>query len=224
VFSLKYNSQITITKTTTNEREETKMLQSKNIKFFRNFRLRKIAKQVRHLGKVPKGISKETVYEALMLTRAKNAVEYFGLLSAQVMRKKDGSIEDLGLVSCKSVSLAFCKHLADAMTASGLSLDDFDQHKMGSGSTAAATGDTALVAAQSGAQAAGVAGTHGATSIVYRTVGTVTATYDSAVREHGVFSLSTGGILLDRSTVPVISVATDDVITWTYDLTCVTGG
>ena len=203
------------------------MLQYKAFKPIRNLRLRKIARQVR-AGIVPKGVDRETVYEALKLTRPKNATEFFGLLSANVKRA-NGDFEDLGLVSVKSVSAAFCKYLVDAMCTSGEFMNQFNQHKMGSGSTAASTGDTALVAAMSGAQAAtgNAAATHGSSSIVYQTVGTVTATYGgdgTEVREHGVFNASTLGTLLDRSTVAAIAVATDDVITWTYDLTCVTGG
>lgn len=196
------------------------------MKFMKNYKLRKIAKQVR-AGIVPKDVSTDTVYEALRMTKKKNAIEYFGLLSARVMRA-NGKEEDLGLVSVKLVTAAFCKYLVDAMTTSGEYVNQFNQHKMGSGSTAGASGDTALAAAMSGAQAAtgNAAATHGATSIVYRTVGTVTSTYgtDTQVREHGVFNASTGGTLLDRSTVAAIAIEIDDVITWTYDLTAVTGG
>ena len=201
------------------------MLQLQNIPYIGDWKLRKIAKQVR-AGQVPKGVDKDTVYEALKLTAPKNGVEVFGFLSAIVERVKGGEPEDLGLVSVKSVSLAFCEHLVDAMIGSSTVINDFNQHKMGSGSAAAATGDTALGAAMSGAQAATgeAAATHGATSIVYRSVGTVTATYNSDVEEHGIFNRSTGGVLLDRSIVTAISVNTDDVITWTYDLTVTTGG
>ena len=203
------------------------MLSLFEIKPIRNIKLRKIAKQVR-AGILPKGVSQEEVVEALKATVPKNTMEYYGLFSA-VIERANGSKEDLGLVSCKSVTLQFCEHLVDYMAQTvATNLNDYNQHKMGSGSTAAATGDTALVAAMSGAQAAGglTAATHGATSIVYRSIGTVTSTYgtDTQVREHGIFNRSTGGYLLDRSTVAAIAIEIDDVITWTYDLTIVTGG
>jgi hypothetical protein len=39
-----------------------------------------------------------------------------------------------------------------------------------------------------------------------------------------VFNASTGGILLDRSVVTNIDLNTDDVVTWTYELTVNGGG
>lgn len=203
------------------------MLFNTQIRYFRTLRLRKIAKQVR-AGSVPKGIDKATVFEALKLTAPRNATEFFGFLQAKIERA-NGKKEDLGLVSVKSVSRVFCEHLVDAMTSGGELMTGFSEHKMGSGSAAAVTGDTALGAAMSGAQGAAgsAAATHGASSIIYQTIGTLTSTYGEGgtnVREHGVFNESTAGILLDRSTVAAIAIATDDVITWTYDLTVVTGG
>jgi len=203
------------------------MLQYKGISIMEYWKLRRIAKRVR-AGVLPKGVSKNEVNDALKATVPKNAVEYYGLLTA-VIKRANGTEEDLGLVSCKSVTLQFCEHLVDYMAQSvDTNLNDYNQHKMGSGSTAAATGDTALIAAMSGAQAEGglTAATHGSSSIVYQSIGTVTSTYgtDTEVREHGIFNRSTEGYLLDRSTVAAISIEIDDVITWTYDLTIVTGG
>jgi len=184
------------------------------------WRLRQIAKQVR-AGILPKGVDKETIFDALKLTRPKNAMEMFGFLSAKVERANGDAAVDLGLVSVKKVTLAFANRLVDAMTTSGDIIDDFNQHKQGAGSTAEASGDTALVTPQAGAQGAtgGAAVTHGATSNIYRTIGTVTAGSAYEIREHGVFNASTGGILLDRSVVTAIAVNTDDVVTWTYELT-----
>ena len=194
------------------------MLQLQDFPFMGNWKLRRIAKQVR-AGIVPKGVDKETVFEALRLTVPKNGTEIFGFLSALVERPGE-DVEDLGLVSVKKVTAAFCNQVVDAMIGSSTVINDFNQHKMGSGSAAAASGDSALGAAMSGAQAAtgGAAATHGATSLIYRSIGTVTATYNSEVEEHGLFNRSTGGVLLDRSVVTAISVNTDDVITWTYEL------
>jgi hypothetical protein len=77
------------------------------------------------------------------------------------------------------------------------------------------------VTQQVGAQGAtgNAAATHGASSNIYRTVGTLTAGSAYGCREHGVFNASTGGVLLDRSLVTNIDLNTDDVVTWTYELT-----
>lgn len=199
------------------------MLQYQGKPIMEYWRLRGIAKQVR-AGVLPKGVDKDTVFEALRLTRPKNALEMFGLLSAKIERANGGPAVDLGLVSVKKVTLAFAERLVDAMCTSGDVIDNFNQHKQGSGSTAEASGDTALVAAQSGAQGVtgGAAVTHGASSVVYRTIGTITAGTAYEIREHGVFNASTGGVLLDRSIVTAIAVNTDDIVTWTYELTIAT--
>jgi len=129
-------------------------------------------------------------------------------------------------VSVKEVTSAFAKKLVDSMIGSGNQVNDFNQHKMGAGSTAETDTDTALIVAQAGAQGAtgGAAATHGAASNIYRSVGTLTAGSAYGCREHGVFNASTAGVLLDRSVVTNIDLNTDDVVTWTYELTVNAGG
>ncbi len=188
--------------------------------YIRNRRLKKIASQVRE-GLLPEGVDKETIFEALKKTRPKNSMEMFGFLSAKVERANGGVVQDLGLVSCKKVTLAFAERLVDAMIETATDVKGFNQHKQGAGSTAEASGDTVLVTPQVGAQGVGglTAVTHGASSNIYKSIGTITAGSAYEIREHGIFAASTGGILLDRSVVTAIDVAQDDVVTWTYELT-----
>lgn len=187
--------------------------------FFRRYRLRKLAKQVRK-GIVPKGVDQADVFEALRITRPKSALEMFGLVQARVKRK-DGTIEDMGLVGVKKVTLEFAELLADAFCSSGASalLDDFTSHEMGAGSTAEASGDQALVDAEDGRNIG--TQTHGATSNLFATTATITATSTYEVREHGVFNQTstTNDYLLDRSLVTGFNVTTDDTVEWTYTLT-----
>jgi hypothetical protein len=189
------------------------------------WRLRKIAKQVRS-GITPAGVSKEDIWEALKITKPKNVMEVFGFLFATVTKPDGTVVMENKLMSVREVSANFAKRVVDAMVTSGDVIDNFNQHKQGSGSTAETDTDSALVAAQSGAQAAtgNAAATHGSSSQIYQTVGTITATTAYEIREHGVFNASTGGILLDRSVVTAIAVNTDDVVTWTYNLTINAGG
>lgn len=200
------------------------MLQIKGISILEYWKLRKIARKVR-AGKVPEGVDSEEILRAMKITKAPSVMECLGLLYAKVERS-DGSIKDYGLVSVREVSSAFAAHLADCLTTSGDVLDDFNQHKMGAGSTAETSSQTALITAQAGAQGAtgNAAATHGATSNIYRTIGTLTAGSSYGCREHGVFAASTGGTLLDRSVVTNIALNTDDVVTWTYELTINPGG
>jgi hypothetical protein len=184
----------------------------------------KIAKQIRS-GIVPSGISKTEIWDALKATKPKNGMEMFGFLSA-IVKKVDGTEKDYGIVSVREISTAFACRLVDGLITSGDVIDNFNQHKMGAGSTAETSANTALINAQAGAQAGtgNAAATHGAASNVYRTIGTLTAGSAYGCREHGVFNASTGGILLDRSVVTNIDLATDDIVTWTYELTLNAGG
>jgi hypothetical protein len=193
---------------------------SPNTGFFRTFKLKRLAKQVRN-GIVPKGVSQDEVFEALRITRPKSALEMFGLVNARVFDKTGTLKADHGLVGVKKVTLEFAELLADAMTSSGASalIDDFTSHEMGSGSTAEASTDQALVTAQDGRNIG--TQTHGATSNLYATTATITATSTYEVREHGVFNQTstTADYLLDRSVVTGFNVNTDDEVEWTYTLT-----
>jgi len=188
-------------------------------------RQRKIADQVRN-GIMPAGVSKEKIWEALSATKPRNTAEMFGFLTAKCEDSKGNVKFDNRLVSVKEVTSAFAKKLVDSMIGSGNQVNDFNQHKMGAGSTAETDTDTALIVAQAGAQGAtgGAAATHGAASNIYRSVGTLTAGSAYGCREHGVFNASTAGVLLDRSVVTNIDLNTDDVVTWTYELTVNAGG
>jgi len=182
------------------------------------WRLKKIAKQVRN-GITPRNCSKETVWEALRVTRPRNSVELFGFLEAEV-RNPDGTLKmDLGLQSVKKVTTAFCKVLVDALVQSSAAalVHSYYYHKMGTGSTAEASGDSNLVT-PANVYGSGVQ-THGASSLIYSTSGIITAISALSIREHGLFNASTGGTLLDRSTVATIDLITDDQVTWTYSLT-----
>ena len=201
------------------------MLQCQGKSIMEYWKLKRIAKQVR-AGNVPKGVDSDRILEAMKITKPKNVLEILGLTYAQVYNP-DGSLrKDHGLVSVKLVTNAFAIRLVDALCTSGDVIDNFNQHKMGAGSTAEGTAQTALVTPQVGAQVAtgNAACTHGATSNIYRTVGTLTAGSGYGCREHGIFNASTGGILLDRSVVTNIDLNTDDIVTWTYELTVNSGG
>lgn len=187
-------------------------------------KLKKIAAAVR-AGRIPAGVTKSEIWDALKATKPRNPVEMFGFLSAKVTRT-DGTEKDYGLVSVREVTTNFAVHLVDAMLTSGDVIDDFNQHKMGAGSTAETSSDSALITQQVGAQGAtgNAACTHGATSNIYRSIGTLTAGSAYGCREHGIFNASTGGTMLDRSVVTNIDLNTDDVVTWTYELTVNAGG
>jgi len=197
------------------------MLQNNSLRIFRPgyWKQRKIGKLVR-AGHVPKGVTQDEIFEALKVTRPKNAMEIFGFLTAKHHVKATGEVRDLGLQSVKKVTLAFAEYLADGFcdSASAALLDDFIYHGVGDGSTAEGTGDAALVSSQ-GTRVTG-SQTHGASSNIYKTVRTFVASAAYTAIEHGIFDTMTGGELLDRSvlTTPP-TVATADEVEYTYQLT-----
>ena len=189
-------------------------------RFRRQFKLKRIAKQVR-AGHVPPGISREEIFEALRKTRPKGALEIFGILSAK-QRRNGQLIKDLGVVGVKKVTLEFAKFMVDALCDSTVcvNVDDFNVHAMGDGSTAEASTDQALVSMKDEI-AGGTQSVAGASSNVYQCIANITATDAYTVIEHGIFD-TTGAadILLDRTVLATsFPVATSDEVEWTYQLT-----
>lgn len=146
---------------------------------------------------------------------------FYGTLHARVL-KADGSVIDYGLISTRVVTTEFCAHLVDALDGTTTRISDYDFHGVGTGSTAEDVGDTALVA-QVETRATGTPSQP--TSVQYRSVGTVTATAQRLLREHGLFSAASGtDELMDRSVFALITLEIDDSIQATYTLSVSAGG
>lgn len=143
-----------------------------------------------------------------------------GRLFATVMRA-DGSRVELGLISTRVVTTAGVNYLVDCLQGS-VEPENLKYHAMGTGNTAEAAGDTGLITEVE----TRTAGTQeeGASANIYKTVATITATQARAIVEHGIFSASSAGTLLDRSVFSVINLSTGDAIQFTYQLTLPAGG
>lgn len=147
-------------------------------------------------------------------------------LDARVLRSRDGELEvidelDLGsgLVTTAGVNLMAQDYSASA---NNQVLKIANYHHSGTGSTAAAIGDTGLVTAvdsrATGTQSNPAAGQ-------YRTVATCTYTTARAIQEWGLFTATpTGGTLWDRRTFTTINADTSTSIEFTYTLTINAGG
>lgn len=141
-----------------------------------------------------------------------------------------GDEVDYGLVSLRVVTTAGVNWIVSAF-ANTVEMETMKYHGLGTGGTAEAIGDTALVTelttqyATDNVRATGTT-TTGATSNVYRTVATNTVDATAAVTEHGIFSQAAvaGGTLLDRSLFSVINLANGDGLASTYDCTFSAGG
>lgn len=144
-------------------------------------------------------------------------------MAAKVIRA-DGREEELGVLSRKSVTSAFVNYLVQSFLQSTTSpLDTFKQHDAGTGTGAESTGDTTLGTAWGGARVAGTNTTGGAAN-VFQSLATIPFTASKSITEHGVFSATAAGTLLDRHSFGVITVASGDSIQFTYSLTCSAGG
>lgn len=142
-------------------------------------------------------------------------------LKARVFRK-DGTVEDLGIISTKVVTDAFVQYLVDGMQSSSTDVSLFQYHDCGTGNTAESASDTALVTPYGGSRTAG-SQTEGASANIYKSVGTINFTSTLAIVEHGLFSAASAGTLCDRSVFSAINVVNGDAIEFTYELTFPSG-
>lgn len=182
---------------------------------FKSYRL---GKKLR-TGKIPRGriVTSEEAKEALGNTFHGNFAEMVGLLSAKHIHA-DGTVEDKGLISVLKVTTAFRDYIVDSLQNSTTDpMDDFKWHASGTTNTAEDNGDTTMAAEVESR----VSGTQieGASADIYKTVATMPYTASRAIVEHGVFSASTSGTLMDRSVFSVINVNNGDSIEFTYEIT-----
>jgi hypothetical protein len=144
----------------------------------------------------------------------------------------DGTVTDFGCVGRRVVTDAGVAFIVDAFQ-NLVELENLKYHGFGTGTTAEAAGDTALVTelttqyATDNVRPTG-SQTEGATANIYRTVGTLAPDSGGtlAITEHGIFSQASnaGGTLLDRTKFAAINlVAAQDSLLATYELTLTSG-
>ncbi len=143
-------------------------------------------------------------------------------LSAKVTRK-DGSIENLGVICSHVVTDAFVAFLVDSLQATEANWVNFKYHDSGTGVNVEAVGNTALQTPTGEARDIGTQ-IEGATANIYKTVATDTYAGTFAVTEHGLFNASAAGTLMDRSVFTAINIESGDKIEWTYQLSVTSGG
>lgn len=181
--------------------------------------------RTRNLGALARGL------RSVLLARALRLPHFHGALSLTVLRPGRAPLV-LGLVGLRVVTTAGVNFLVDALQ--GLVEPEvLKYHGIGTGSTAEAVGDTALVTELTteynpdSTRATGSL-TEGGGANVYRTVGTNTldGTPGAALREHGIFSQAAtgGGTLLDRTVYGAITLNSGDGLQSTYDLSVSSGG
>lgn len=157
---------------------------------------------------------------------------FMGALFAEVLTGRGDRI-DLGLVSVRVVTTAGVGFIVDAFQ-NTVELETMKFHGIGTGTTAAAVGDTSLqteLSTQYNPDNTRATGTtaEGASANIYQTV--ATNTLDSgtvAITEHGILSQAStaGGVLLDRHVFSAINLdgTQGDGLQTTYELTVSAGG
>lgn len=164
---------------------------------------------------------------AELVDRMKSIFVAESSLALKVIRR-EGQIEDYGIVGRKVVTDVGVGYIVDAFQNS-VELENMKYHGLGTGSTAEAAGDTALVTELTTEYTGNVRATgtttEGASANIYRTVATNTldGTPGAALREHGVFSASSAGVLLDRTVFAAITLSSGDSLQSTYELTLTSG-
>lgn len=125
-----------------------------------------------------------------------------------------------GLVSTKVVTDAGVAFLVDAMQ--GIVEPEILRfHGSGTGTTAESVGQTTLVTEVATRTSGTLA--EGASANIFRTVATIAYSSSFAITEHGIFSASSAGTMLDRSVFSAINVSNGDSIQFTYELTFPSG-
>lgn len=157
----------------------------------------------------------------LQIAQLLNLAYLHGEVRLQV-RHADGRVTDYGVVSHRVVTTAFVTALATYMyDGSGVNPTAYDYHAIGTGATAEASSDTALVT-EVETRASGTPTNPGAGQ--YRSTGTVSITGTRAITEHGLLSAASTGTLLDRSVFSAVNVVNGDSVTVQYTITFSAGG
>ena len=126
------------------------------------------------------------------------------------------------VVKNRVVTSAFVDYIVDNLIAELAAFGDFKFHGSGTGTTAEAAAQTALVTEvetrDTGTQI------EGATTNIYKSVATHTYAATFAITEHGLFNIAAAGILMDRTLFTAINVVSGDKIEFTFTITFSSGG
>lgn len=143
------------------------------------------------------------------------------------LHKANGEWVDYGVVDYRVVTTAFVTALATALHTQA-SPGDLYYHALGTGTGAAAVGDTGMGTELTTEYTGNVraTGTHTSSAGVYTSV--ATNTIDSgtpAVTEHGVMGAASGAsTLIDRHVFTAVNMSAGDSFVSTYELTLTAGG
>ena len=133
-----------------------------------------------------------------------------------VLRDKDGNVKDERNVDNLVVTTGL-NYIAARMTDTGIPTD-MSHMAVGSGSTAAALGDTTLGTELGRVALTGAEGAPSGNDIVY-TATFAAGTGTGALQEAGVFNAGAAGTMLCRTTFSTVNKGADDSVTITWTVT-----
>lgn len=172
---------------------------------------------------------------AALLDQITRIVVLESSLSVRIFRTPDSLfwngqyVEDIGEVSRKVITDAGVGFLVDAWQNS-VELEAMKYHGIGTGTTAEAAGQTALVTETTtglnpdNTRATGT--TTASAANIFQTVATNTVDATVAAEEHGLFNQAAtgGGTMWDRSLTGTQSLSSGDSLQTTYNMTATSGG
>lgn len=167
--------------------------------------------------------------KTIALARMLKLPHFYGMLHvAPIYQGKEWL--PFGLASFRVVTTVGAGFIVDAWQ-NTVELETMKYHALGTGSTAEAVGETALVTELTteynpdNTRATGSL-TEGATANIFKTVGTNVFDATVLLREHGIMSQAAtgGGVLFDRSLFALITLGSGDSFETTYEWTMATGG
>jgi len=145
--------------------------------------------------------------------------------------RRDGSMQDFGLVSCRVVTDTGVGFIVDAFQ-NLVELENMRFHGLGTSSVAEAVGNTGLTTelttqySTANTRPTGSLGEKSGDPKTYETTATITVSAGVAATEHGIFSQAAtgGGVMLDRSVFTVVNLLSAESLAATYQITFPSGG
>lgn len=181
--------------------------------------------RLRNFPNVQRGVTRIAAAKAMRLPFLHGALFL-------TLKRGNGEVLPLGLASLRVVTTAGVGYIVDAFQ-NIVEPENMKFHGYGTGSTAEASADTALVTeltTEYNPNSTRPTGTtvEGASGNIYRTVATLTPDSGTPVlREHGIFSQAAtgGGVLLDRTVFAAVTLdsSAGDSLQTTYELTFTAG-
>lgn len=166
-------------------------------------------------------------FRRVLLARLFNLPHFYGQLNLTV-RRGNGDVIAYGLASLRVVTDTGVGFIVDAFQNS-VEMENMKFHGFGTGTNAEAAGNTALqteLTTQYAGDVRPTGSTEEAATNIYKTVATLSPDSGGtlAITEHGVFSASSSGVLLDRSVFSAVNiVAGSDSLQSDYRLTLTSG-